>query len=142
FMPVERIKSHKRIPESGVRLILAQENDKLPANAYRLMVDTSGITITAHQPEAMINGILTILQLAYTQPDGRVLPAMLIEDQPRFTYRGLHLDVSRHFYPLSFLKKFIDLMALYKFNTFHWHLTDDAGWRLEIKRYPELTQKA
>lgn len=142
FTPVERIKSHKRIPESGVRLILAQENDKLPANAYRLMVDTSGITITAHQPEAMINGILTILQLAYTQPDGRVLPAMLIEDQPRFTYRGLHLDVSRHFYPLSFLKKFIDLMALYKFNTFHWHLTDDAGWRLEIKRYPELTQKA
>src|SRR5690606_19215512 len=78
----------------------------------------------------------------YTQPDNRRLPAMVIEDKPRFGYRGLHLDVSRHFYPLSFLKKFIDLMALYKFNTFHWHLTDDAGWRLEIKRYPELTQKA
>src|SRR5690606_23918436 len=142
FMPVERIKSHKKIPESGIRLILAREEDQLPADAYRLMVDTSGITITAHQPGAVINGILTLLQLAYTQPNGQRLPAMLIEDKPRFAYRGLHLDVSRHFYPLPFLKKFIDLMALYKFNTFHWHLTDGAGWRLEIKQYPELTQKA
>lgn len=142
FTPVERIKSHKRIPASGIRLILADEADKLPADAYRLMVDTGGIAITAHQPAAIINGILTVLQLAYTQPNGRILPAMLIEDRPRFAYRGLHLDVSRHFYPLSFLKKFIDLMALYKFNTFHWHLTDGAGWRLEIKQYPELTQQA
>ncbi|GGC32004.1 beta-N-acetylhexosaminidase [Parapedobacter defluvii] len=142
FTPVERIKSHKRIPENGVRLIRAREEDKLPADAYRLVVDTGGVTITAHQPAAIINGILTLLQLAYTQPDGRILPAMMIEDRPRFAYRGLHLDVSRHFYPLSFLKKFIDLMALYKFNMFHWHLTDGAGWRLEIKQYPELTRKA
>src|SRR5690606_3903829 len=140
--PVERIKSHKRIPESGIRLILAREEDRLPADAYRLVVDTAGITITAHQPTAIINGISTLLQLAYIQSDGRALPAMLIEDSPRFLYRGLHLDVSRHFYPLSFLKKLIDLMALYKFNTFHWYLTGGAGWRLEIKRYPELTQKA
>jgi len=142
FRPVERIKSRKRIPESGIRLILAREEDKLPADAYRLTVDTGGIAITAHQSAAVINGIMTLIQLAYTQPDGRILPAMFIEDRPRFTYRGLHLDVSRHFYPLSFLKKFIDLMALYKFNTFHWHLTDGAGWRLEIKQYPELTQKS
>ena len=142
FAPVERIKSHKRIPESGLRLILARDEDKLPADAYRLVVDTGGIAITAHQSTAIINGILTLLQLAYTQPDGRVLPAMMIEDHPRFAYRGILLDVSKHYYPLSFLKKFIDLMALYKFNTFHWYLADDAGWRLALKQYPELTQKA
>ncbi len=142
FMAVERIRSHKRIPQTGVRLIQAREVDRLAADAYRLVVDTSGIRITAHQPAAMLNGILTVLQLAYTQLNSRELPAMLIEDRPRFGYRGLHLDVSRHFYPLSFLKKFVDLMALYKFNTFHWHLTDGPGWRLEIKNYPELTHKA
>src|SRR5690606_10761831 len=57
-------------------------------------------------------------------------------------YRGLHLDVSRHFFPVSFIKKYLDLMAIYKLNTFHWHLTDGAGWRLQINKYPELTQKA
>ncbi|MGK6352019.1 glycoside hydrolase family 20 protein [Parapedobacter sp. DT-150] len=142
FAPVERIKSHKRIPETGVRLVQAQDIDRLAADAYRLVVDTSGITITAHEPAAMLNGVLTLLQLAYTQPDGGKLPALLIEDRPRFGYRGMHLDVSRHFYPVSFLKKFIDVMALYKFNTFHWHLTDGPGWRLEIKRYPQLTRTA
>lgn len=142
FTAVERIRSHKRIPETGVRLVQARDEDRLAADAYRLVVDTSGIIITAHQASAMRNGILTVLQLAYTQPDGRRIPALVIQDKPRFGYRGLHLDVSRHFYPVSFLKKFIDLMALYKFNTFHWHLTDGPGWRLEINKYPELTQKA
>lgn len=142
FMAAERIKSHKRIPEVGVRLVQAREGDRLAEDAYRLVVDTSGIVITAHQVSAMINGILTVLQLAYTQPDGRQLPAMVIEDKPRFGYRGLHLDVASHFYPLPFLKKFIDLMALYKFNTLHWHLTGGAGWRLEINRYPMLSQRA
>src|SRR5690554_1680498 len=117
FMAAERIRSHRRIPEDGVRLIQAREADRLDNDAYRLVVDTSGVVIMAHQAPAMLNGILTILQLAYTQPDGRRLPAMVIEDKPRFGYRGLHLDVSRHFYSLSFLEKFIDLMALYKFNT-------------------------
>ncbi len=142
FMAAERIKSHKRIPESGVRLVQARAEDRLANDAYRLVVDTSGIVITAHQAPAMLNGLFTVLQLAYTQPDGRRLPAMVIEDRPRFGYRGLHLDVSRHFYPLPFLKKFIDLMALYKFNTFHWHLTDAPGWRLEINKYPALTRRA
>jgi len=142
MMPAERIKSHKRIPEGGIRLIRARPEDQLSADAYRLIVDTGSITIVGHQPSAVINGILSLLQLAYTQPDAKVLPALMIEDRPRFAYRGLHLDVSKHFYPISFLKRFIDLMALYKFNTFHWHLADDAGWRLEIKQYPALTQRA
>lgn len=142
FMAAERIRSRKRVPETGVRLILARDDDRLASDAYRLVVDTSGIIITAHQASAMLNGIWTILQLAYTQPDGGRLPAMIIEDRPQFGYRGLHLDVSAHFYPLPFLKKFIDLMALYKFNTFHWQLTDAAGWRLEINKYPALTKQA
>ena len=65
--------------------------------------------------------------------------SMIIEDTPRFGYRGMMLDVSRHFMPLSFIKKFIDLIAMHKMNTFHWHLTDDQGWRIEIKKYPKLT---
>lgn len=142
FGEMERIKSHKRVPDEGVRLVEARAEDRLPADAYRMVVDSNGILLVAHDRAAMINGILTLLQLAYTLPDGRELPAMLIEDRPRFGYRGLHLDVSTHFYPVPFLKKLIDLMALYKFNRFHWHLTDGPAWRLEIKRFPELTQKA
>ncbi|CAN5281424.1 family 20 glycosylhydrolase [soil metagenome] len=68
------------------------------------------------------------------------IPACRIEDRPRYVYRGMHLDVSRHFFHVAFIKKYIDLMALHKFNTFHWHLTDDQGWRIEIKKYPKLTQ--
>lgn len=68
------------------------------------------------------------------------LPAVEIRDAPRFAYRGMHLDVGRHFFPVEFIKKYIDLLAFYKFNRFHWHLTEDQGWRLEIERYPRLTQ--
>src|SRR5690606_39267331 len=63
-----------------------------------------------------------------------------IHDFPRFAYRGLHLDVSRHFFPVSFIKKYIDYIALHKMNVFHWHLTDDQGWRIEIKKHPRLTE--
>ncbi|GAB4091864.1 glycoside hydrolase family 20 protein [Flaviaesturariibacter terrae] len=69
------------------------------------------------------------------------LPQLAIADYPRFAYRGMHLDVSRHFFPVSFVKKYIDLLAAHKLNTFHWHLTDDQGWRIEIKKYPELTAR-
>jgi hexosaminidase len=68
------------------------------------------------------------------------LPCLTIKDSPRYTWRGMHLDVCRHFFPKEFVKKYIDLLALYKFNTFHWHLTEDQGWRIEIKKYPKLTE--
>ena len=68
------------------------------------------------------------------------VPAVTIEDMPRFPWRGGHLDVGRHFMPKEFVKKYIDLLALQKLNTFHWHLTEDQGWRLEIKKYPKLTE--
>ncbi|MCV4783869.1 family 20 glycosylhydrolase, partial [Escherichia coli] len=68
------------------------------------------------------------------------LPFVAIADRPRFRYRGMHLDTARHFMPVEFIRKYIDLMAQYKFNYFHWHLTDDQGWRIEIKKYPLLTR--
>jgi hexosaminidase len=67
------------------------------------------------------------------------IQCLTIEDEPRFGYRGMHLDVSRHFFPIEYIKKYIDYIALHKMNTFHWHLTDDQGWRIEIKKYPKLT---
>lgn len=69
-----------------------------------------------------------------------VIPNCIIRDYPRFTYRGMHFDVCRHFFPVSFIKKYIDYLATYKFNKFHWHLTDDQGWRIQIKKYPQLTK--
>src|SRR6202012_3876419 len=68
------------------------------------------------------------------------IPCAAIKDEPRFAYRGMHLDVARHFFPVEFIKKYLDVMAMYKLNNFHWHLTDDQGWRVEIKKYPKLIQ--
>ncbi|QBQ42423.1 beta-N-acetylhexosaminidase [Sphingobacterium psychroaquaticum] len=126
----------------GIRLFQAEDIDKIGPKAYRLTIDNSGILLKAHNKEAMLSGLYTLIQIGLLQEQPQYIPQVTIDDSPRFSYRGLHLDVSRHFMPLSFIKKYIDVMALYKFNVFHWHLTDGAGWRLEIKQYPELTQKA
>ena len=116
---------------------------------YRLAVTTTTITIEATKPAGFFYAIQSLYQLLppeifrSTPADLSVnwsIPACRIEDKPRYRYRGLHLDVARHFFPVSFIKKYIDLLALHKFNTFHWHLTDDQGWRIEIKKYPKLTQ--
>ncbi|MDE5431390.1 family 20 glycosylhydrolase [Elizabethkingia meningoseptica] len=124
-------------------LNIVKANDpQLNPGAYKLKIDKKGILIQASDVSGAINGIHTLIQLGLLQEDSSRLAYSVIEDKPRFSYRGLHLDVSRHFFPLSFVKKYIDLMALYKFNNFHWHLTDGAGWRLQIKKYPELTNKA
>ena len=87
-------------------------------------------------------GVQSLTQLMPAHPYGKEvkIPAVDIADNPRFGYRGMHLDVARHFMPVSFVKKYIDLMSQYKFNQFHWHLTDDQGWRIEIKKYPKLTE--
>lgn len=141
FELVHKLKSRKKMPEQGIFVLQAEADDRLPDNAYRLEVDTGKITILTHHRSAFLSALSTLMQIAYTQQDKRLIPSCTIEDGPKFSYRGFMLDVSRHFYPLSFLKKTIDLMALYKLNTFHWHLTDGAGWRLEIKQYPALTQQ-
>ena len=106
------------------------------AEAYALTVTAQSIDLRAREAAGLRHGLTTLRQLA-AAADG--ISAVRIEDAPRFSYRGLHLDVGRHFFPVAFIKKFIDAMAAFKLNTFHWHLTEDQGWRLEIKRYPELT---
>lgn len=106
---------------------------------YIFTATGSSITITGNSPAGVIYGIQTLRQLWQQKDDKHlVVPAANITDYPRFGYRGMHLDVSRHFFPAPFIKKYIDLLALYKLNTFHWHLTDDQGWRVEIKKYPRL----
>ncbi len=108
---------------------------------YRLEIQPGSIRLTATTSLGILHGIQTLAQLARTSHEGQIrIPACRIEDFPRFPYRGMHLDVCRHFFPVSFIKKYIDLLAQYKFNTFHWHLTEDQGWRIEIKRYPRLTE--
>lgn len=106
---------------------------------YAMHIEPARIRIQGFAA-ARFYGIQTLLQLLPIAPDSRAkIPTMRVVDQPRFRYRGMHLDVSRHFQPVEFVKKFIEQMAQYKFNYFHWHLTDDQGWRIEIKKYPRLT---
>ena len=113
------------------------------AEGYTLTVDQQGVKATATTPAGLFYAYQSLLQMAESAQSGSfTLPCVNIADYPRFDYRGLHLDVSRHFYTKEFVKKQLDAMARYKLNRFHWHLTDGAGWRLEIKQYPELTEKA
>ncbi|MFH0991405.1 MAG: family 20 glycosylhydrolase [bacterium] len=115
--------------------------------AYELIVDTKGVQINAATPQGIFYGVQTLFQLLPAASEKRelvpgitwALPQVEIEDAPRFSWRGMHLDVGRHFMPKEFIKKYIDVLALYKINIFHWHLTEDQGWRIEIKKYPKLT---
>jgi hexosaminidase len=107
---------------------------------YILSIKNGQVMVKAKDVEGIVHGIQTFLQLIPLQKTEVVsLAAVNIEDYPRFPYRGMHLDVSRHFFPVSYIKKYIDYLTFHKFNTFHWHLTDDQGWRIEIKGYPKLT---
>ena len=108
--------------------------------SYTLNVTPSKVQITAQHPAGLFYGIQTLGQLIPTAGDPWAIPAVQIEDAPRFGWRGLHLDVGRHMFSVDFIKKYIDVMAMHKFNVFHWHLTEDQGWRLEIKKYPKLTE--
>jgi hexosaminidase len=112
---------------------------------YRLTITPQRVTLAAKEPAGMFRAVQTVRQLLppTIEKPGKTaalrLPAVQIQDQPAYSWRGMHLDVSRHFFSVEYLKKYIDLLALYKFNKLHLHLTDDQGWRIEIKKYPELT---
>ena len=119
-----------------------RKNEGLGKEGYQLKVTPASIIVSANTRAGILYGIQTLLQ---TLPGTRTnaplnIPAMEVKDYPRFAWRGMHLDVSRHFFSAELVKEYIDLMARYKLNTFHWHLVDDQGWRLEIKKYPELTR--
>ena len=104
---------------------------------YVLTVSQKGIMIQGGSAAGVFYGIQTLRKAVM---EGTTMPAVIITDAPRFGYRGMMLDCSRHFWSVDFIKKFIDLIALHNMNTFHWHLSDDQGWRIEIKRYPKLTE--
>lgn len=107
---------------------------------YEIKIYQSGIIISSESEEGRFNGINTLFQLInFYEKEGKI-PCMEITDSPKFSWRGMHLDVARHFFTVDEVKKYIDYLAMYKFNTFHWHLTDDQGWRIEIKKYPKLTE--
>lgn len=113
---------------------------------YILSVLPNNISIIGNGNAGTFYGIQSLIQLlpipsTITLKSSTLnIPCLNIEDEPRFSYRGMHLDVSRHLFPISFIKKYIDYIAFHKMNTFHWHLTDDQGWRIEIKKYPKLTE--
>ncbi|GGJ94894.1 glycoside hydrolase family 20 protein [Parabacteroides faecis] len=109
---------------------------------YRLTVTPEGIELAGATEAGVFYGVQTLRKSIPAVAEGMniELPAVTINDYPRFAYRGMHLDVSRHFFPADSVKKYIDILALHNMNTFHWHLTDDQGWRIEIKKYPELTK--
>jgi hexosaminidase len=132
---------------NAIRLKLDRKQSSLGKEGYRLASDARGVTITAAEPAGLFYGVQTLRQMLpadiYRNAAVRrdwTLPAVRIEDQPRFGWRGSHLDTARHFMPKTFVLKHLELLAQNKMNVFHWHLTDDQGWRIEIKRFPLLTR--
>ncbi len=136
-----------RAAKNSLLMVLDTTLDMNP-EGYLLNITPKTIEIKAKEPRGIFYGIQTLRQLLPPQVEGAAkaenvtfsVPCANIEDQPRFPYRGLHLDVGRHFFPKDFILRYLDMMAMYKYNTFHWHLTEDQGWRIEIKKYPKLTQ--
>jgi len=120
-------------------VVLALDPRVHGAESYELHITPRQARITAATPAGLFYGVQTLRQLLFQARETRTLPCLRIADAPRFSWRGMHLDVSRHFFPVPFLKRYLDALALHKVNVFHWHLTDDHGWRLEIKRYSRLT---
>lgn len=110
-------------------------------NTYTLKVTPTAIRLNGDTYDASFFGVQSLIQLLPVQVSSSLtVPAVTIVDSPRFAYRGMHLDVGRHFFPVQFVKKYVDYIALHKMNYFHWHLTEDQGWRIEIKKYPKLTE--
>ncbi|WP_294234133.1 family 20 glycosylhydrolase [uncultured Chryseobacterium sp.] len=107
---------------------------------YAIEISPRQIIISSNTKQGYFLALQTLIQLFRQYKDSGKIPAMKIEDEPKFAWRGMHLDVSRHFFTVEEVKQYIDYLAIYKLNTFHWHLTDDQGWRIEIKKYPKLTQ--
>lgn len=138
---------------SDTAIVLSVDPDVSPDHdeGYSLSVTPEQVQITAKTPQGLFYGVQSLLQLLPAEINYRdptfvpanfewTIPAVEITDYPRYEYRGMHLDVARHFFPVDFLKKYIDLLAMHKMNRFHWHLTEDQGWRIEIKQYPLLTE--
>lgn len=125
----------------------AMADQRIGREGYQLSVSSGAVVIRASDPAGFFYGMQTIFQLLPAEIHGNSpahitwqIPGVEIVDKPRFEWRGMHLDVGRHYMSLDFIKKYIDNMAMHKLNVFHWHLTEDQGWRIEIKKYPKLTE--
>ena len=148
--PLKTLKIEKSIgdPKNKINISLNLKHN-LEKEEYVLNISDLGfITIEASHEPGLFYGFQSFRQLCDSnlekglKPKNSLIPSCEIKDTPSFKYRGMHLDVSRHFFNVDFIKTYIDMIALHKMNVFHWHLTDDNGWRIEIKKYPLLTEKA
>lgn len=136
------------LPYTPIVLEMDPDKKALGDEGYELSVRADRVIVTACTPAGVFYGCQTLLQLLPAAIEMRnpvqdlpwIIQQVEIEDRPRFTWRGMHLDVCRHFMPKEFVKRYIDLLAAYKMNVFHWHLTEDQGWRIEMKKYPKLTE--
>ncbi len=131
--------------ESNFIALIIDEHSGQKTEEYNVTITSTSVTISASITTGAWWGFQTVRQLLQPSLNSKsqlTLPCMTVQDYPHFKYRGLMLDVSRHFFPIAFIKKYIDLMSFYKLNTFHWHLCDDQGWRIEIKKYPKLQEIA
>jgi hexosaminidase len=140
-----KLKKVKKVAPNSIQITTLQTFVPGKEGAYTLTATPKGVNIQGQTASGTFYGMQTLIQLLPVEKSKSAKPAykiaaVEITDEPRFAYRGMHLDVGRHFFPVSFVKKYIDYLALHKFNTFHWHLTDDQGWRIEIKKYPNLTK--
>jgi hexosaminidase len=143
-------KIEDRRNDQGIIFELLPGADSLGDEGYLLNVKRRKIELSAHQPAGLFRGVQTLFQLMPPAIYGDELleniewkiPRVIIYDKPRYAWRGMHLDVSRHFFPKEFVLRYIDMIAMHKMNVFHWHLTDDNGWRIEIDKYPKLTEIA
>ena len=123
-------------------------DSNLEKEAYTLKVDRKSVKVSASSLNGFVYAIQTLKQMMPVEIYGNTeaadkdwsIPCCIINDAPRFSYRGMHMDVSRHFFDMEMVKKYLDIMEIHKLNTLHWHLTDDQGWRIEIKKYPKLTE--
>lgn len=136
-------------PAHCIFLEVATLESSVNPGAYTLTTSGNGILIRGNSARGVFYGIQTLLQLLPPEVFGPAglqsvrgikIPQVDIQDEPRFQWRGMHLDVGRHFFSVEFIKKYIDILAMHKMNVFHWHLTEDQGWRIEIKKYPKLTE--
>lgn len=140
---INQLKSHfefKIAEDSKAHISKLKSNQKFDNEAYSIQIDSKKIQIGYTTDESYFRAVQTLVQLFNEHRDDKSFSAMKIDDYPQFKWRGMHLDVVRHFFTVDEVKKYLDYLAMYKMNTFHWHLTDDQGWRIEIKKYPKLTE--
>jgi hexosaminidase len=145
-LPIQQAQSGS---QTGILLTTSEPDQSLGREGYHLEVTPRLVTIRASEVAGLFYGVQSFRQLLPPASFGSgsqrsagpvTIPCVRIVDYPRFAWRGMHLDVSRHFFDVAFVKRYIDNLALHKMNVFHWHLTDDDGWRVEIKQYPKLTE--